>query len=252
MNALVTGGSSGIGAAVAQRIVADGGRAFVADVKPPADGLPYAETDVREPVAVQAAFDAAEKEFGSVDAAVLCAGLAITGGMTPETVDLDVLHRLLGVNIEGVVNGIRSASPALRRAGGGGIVAIASLAGITPAVGDPFYSLTKFAVVGLVRTLGPMLAREKITLNAMCPGFVDTPMVDPLRATFAEADFPLIPVETVVDTVLRGLSPDGGSGECWLIQPGTDPAPYRFRGVPGAVRDGELQKVPTRTASEMP
>ncbi|MGH3743786.1 MAG: SDR family NAD(P)-dependent oxidoreductase [Mycobacteriales bacterium] len=252
MNALVTGGASGIGAAVAARIVSDGGKAFVADVNAPAEGLAYMRTDVRDPAAVQAAFDAAEKQLGSLDAAVLCAGLAITGGSTPETVDLDVYHRLTGVNIDGVVHGIRSATPALRRAGGGGIVAIASLAGLTPAVGDPFYSMTKFAVVGLVRTLGPMLAREKITLNAMCPGFVDTPMVDPLRETFAAADFPLIPVETLVETILRGLSPDGGSGECWLIQPGIDPAPYRFRGVPGAMRGGDVQRVPARPDRQAP
>jgi NAD(P)-dependent dehydrogenase (short-subunit alcohol dehydrogenase family) len=252
VNAVVTGGSSGIGAAVAARIVADGAQVLVADVKPPAAGLSYVETDVRDPAAVQAAFDAAEAKFGSVDAAVLCAGLAITGGTTPETVDLDIYHRLTGVNIDGVVHGIRSATPALRRAGGGGIVAIASLAGLTPGVGDSFYSMTKFAVVGLVRTLAPMLATEKITLNAMCPGFVDTPMVDPLREAFAAADFPLIPVQTVVETVLRGLSPDGGSGECWLIQPGIDPAPYRFRGVPGAMRGGDVQRVPARAGREMP
>lgn len=252
MNALVTGGSSGIGAAVAARIVADGGRAFVADVNPPKADLPYAATDVRDPAAVQAAFDAAEERFGSLDTAVLCAGLAITGGQSPETVDLDVYHRLTGVNIDGVVHGIRAATPALRRAGGGGIVAIASLAGITPAVGDPFYSLTKFAVVGLVRTLGPQLAAENITLNALCPGFVDTPMVDPLRAAFAEANFPLIPVTVAVDTIVKALAPDGGSGECWLVQPGTEPAPYRFRGVPGALRDGEVQRVPRRAAQVQP
>jgi NAD(P)-dependent dehydrogenase (short-subunit alcohol dehydrogenase family) len=238
MNAVVTGGSSGIGAAVAARIVADGGKVLVADLRPPAG-------DVRDPDSVQAAFDAAEEQFGSVDAAVLSAGLATTMGRTPETVDLETYQTLLGVNVGGVLHGIRSATPALRRAGGGGIVALASLAGLTPAVGDSLYSMTKFAVVGLVRTLGPQLAAEHITVNAVCPGFVDTPMVDPLREAFSANDFPLIPVGVVVDTIMKALQPDGGHGECWLIQPGHAPAPYRFRGVPGASREGAAQNVPT-------
>jgi NAD(P)-dependent dehydrogenase (short-subunit alcohol dehydrogenase family) len=243
-HAVVTGGSSGIGAAVAARIVADGGQVLVADIKPPAGDLPYVETDVRDPLAVQAAFDAAQKQLGSVDAAVLCAGIAHTMGQTPETVDYETYKRITGINIDGVVHGIRSAPPLIRTAGGGGIVAIASLAGLTPAVGDPLYSLTKFAIVGLVRTLGPTLAAEGIALNAICPGFVDTPMVDPLRDAFTDAGFPLIKVDVVVDTIITALSLDGGAGECWLIQPGHAPAPYRFRGVPGAVREDGVQPVP--------
>lgn len=245
MKAVITGGASGIGAAVAARITADGGQVVVLDVKPPADGLDYVETDVRSAAAVQAAFDSAEQTLGSIEATVLCAGLAITNGRTPETVDLDTYALLTGVNIDGVVHGARAAIPAIRRAGGGGIVAIASLAGLTPAVGDPFYTMTKHAIVGLTRALGPMLAQEGIRFNALCPGFVDTPMVDPLRPAFEAASFPLIPVSVAVDTILKALGPDGGSGECWMVQPGHEPAPYRFRGVPGAVTDGGVQRVPT-------
>jgi len=241
---VVTGGSSGIGAAVAARLATAGAQVLIADIRPPATGLPYQRTDVRDPSQVQAAFDAAEQRFGRVDTAVLSAGLATTIGHTPETMDFEEYHRLVDVNVHGVVHGIRSATGALKRAGGGGIVALASLAGITPAVGDPFYSMTKFAVVGLVRTLGPQLAADGIALNAVCPGFVDTPMVDPLRAGFAAQDFPLISVQTVVDVILNAAGAEGGHGECWLIQPGHPPAPYRFRGVPGANRDGEVLQVP--------
>ena len=207
---------------------------LVADLREPASGLPFVADRRHRPGAVQAAFDEAEKQFGSVDRAVLSAGLATTMGRTPETVDLETYwHTLLGVNVGGVDPRRARGDPALRRAGGGGIVALASLAGLTPAVGDPLYSTTKFAVVGLVRTLGPQLAGEKITINAVCPGFVDTPMVDPLRDAFAASDFPLIPVPTVVDTILGRSSPSGGTGECWLIQPGHDPGavpvPWRAR-----------------------
>lgn len=250
MKAVVTGGSSGIGAAVAAKIIADGGQVLVADLREPAADLPFLRTDVTDPAQVQAAFDMAEEQFGSVDAAVLSAGLATTMGRTPETVDLEVWQTLLGVNVGGIVHGIRAATPALRRAGGGGIVALASLAGLTPAVGDCLYSTTKFAVVGLVRTLGPQLAAEGIVINAVCPGFVDTPMVDPLREAFAANDFPLIPVEVVRDTIIRALGADAGTGECYLIQPGHDPAPYRFRGVPGAVTGSGVSAVP-KAATEV-
>lgn len=246
--AVVTGGSSGIGAAVAARLAAGGARVLVADLRPPAADLPFRQTDVRDPEQVQAAFDEAEGRFGRVDGAVLSAGLASTIGMTPETVDLATYRRLVDVNVHGVVHGVRSATGALRRAGGGGIAALASLAGLTPAAMDPLYSLTKFAVVGLVRALGPQLAADGIALNAVCPGFVDTPMVDPLRAAFAGSDFPLIDVQTVVEIILRALTPAGGHGECWLIQPGHEPAPYRFGGVPGATRDGAVRRVPSPVA----
>ncbi|HEV7208972.1 MAG TPA: SDR family NAD(P)-dependent oxidoreductase [Mycobacteriales bacterium] len=242
--AVITGGSSGIGAAVAARLAAAGDQVLVADLRPPAGDLPYLETDVRDPQQVQAAFDAAEERFGRVNTAVLSAGLATTIGQAPESMDFAEYHRLVDVNVHGVVHGVRAASAALKRAGGGGIAVLASLAGITPAVGDPFYSMTKFAVVGLVRTLGPQLAADGIAFNAVCPGFVDTPMVDPLRAGFAAQDFPLIPVQTVVDVILQAITPEGGHGECWLIQPGHEPAPYRFRGVPGARRDGAVLRVP--------
>jgi NAD(P)-dependent dehydrogenase (short-subunit alcohol dehydrogenase family) len=248
---IVTGGASGIGAAVTTQLLARGDRVMIADLNPPkheqSGQLLFAETDVRDPDAVQAMADLAENEFGSIDLAVLCAGIASTGGLTPETVDLAAYHRVLDINVGGVVHGIRSATPALRRAGGGTIVTLASLAGLTPAVGDPFYSLTKFAVVGLVRTLGPQLsATDGIRLAAVCPGFVDTPMVDGLRATFTANGFPLIEVEHVAETVVRIGDGEGESGDCWLIQAGYPAAPYKFRGVPGAKRgDGEVARVPS-------
>jgi NAD(P)-dependent dehydrogenase (short-subunit alcohol dehydrogenase family) len=246
---VITGGSSGIGAGTAAALRARGDDVLIADLRAPADGGPFVQTDVTDPAQVQAAFDQAEKEFGHVDHAVLCAGLAITMGLTPETVPWDRYETVLGVNVNGVVAGIRSATPAIRRAGGGSIVAMSSLAGLAPSPGDPIYSLTKFAVVGLIRSLAPLLAGDGVRINAMCPGFVDTPMVDELRSVFGANDFPLIDPQIVIDQILHALTPEGGTGQCYLIQAGHEPAPYRFRGVPGAVSAaGAVTAVPDALA----
>jgi NAD(P)-dependent dehydrogenase (short-subunit alcohol dehydrogenase family) len=102
---------------------------------------------------------------------------------------------------------------------------------------DPIYSLTKHAVVGFVRSVAPQLAPVRI--NAICPGIADTPMLDmhDQRATFAAAGFPLLRPEEVADAMWRAATSEG-TGECWFVQPGREPAPFRFPNVPGP-RSGE-------------
>jgi NAD(P)-dependent dehydrogenase (short-subunit alcohol dehydrogenase family) len=87
-------------------------------------------------------------------------------------------------------------------------------------------------VVGLVRSLGPALALERIRLNAVCPGFAETPMIAAFRDALIESGLDIIPAETVAATVL-GLFAGDAVGECWFVQPGREPAPFEFRHVPG-------------------
>jgi NAD(P)-dependent dehydrogenase (short-subunit alcohol dehydrogenase family) len=96
----------------------------------------------------------------------------------------------------------------------------------------PVYSLTKHALVGFVRSVAPQLA--PVTINAICPGIADTPMLDmhDQRAIFAEAGFPLLRPEEVAEAMWRAATSDG-TGECWFVQPGREPAPFRFPNVPG-------------------
>jgi NAD(P)-dependent dehydrogenase (short-subunit alcohol dehydrogenase family) len=96
--------------------------------------------------------------------------------------------------------------------------------------GDALYTLTKHAVVGYVRAAAPTLAVEGIRVNAVCPGFADTPLLAAARDRFG--DFPLLSAEDVADAVEAVLE-RGEPGECWFCQPGREPAPYGFRGVPG-------------------
>ena len=234
--ALVTGGASGIGEAVVRRLAGAGAKVAVVDrdavaataVADDVAGLAIS-CDVTSPTAMSAAVAEAESWGGRLDVVHLNAGSV--GGQSGITdLDVEAYRRVVGVNVDHVVFGLTAAVPALRRAGGGTIVATSSLAGLVPLPGDAIYTLTKHAVVGYVRSAAATLAAEDIRVMALCPGFADTALIAHLREQFA--GFPLLTADDVADGVERMLA-DGAPGECWYVQPGRDPGPYGFRGVPG-------------------
>ncbi|MDQ2621463.1 MAG: SDR family oxidoreductase, partial [Actinomycetota bacterium] len=90
----------------------------------------------------------------------------------------------------------------------------------------------KHAVVGLARSMGPVLAAENIRFNAICPGFADTRIIDGFREGLEETGVPLIPVETVIDGVMN-LFTGEDNGTCHFVQAGVEPQEFRFRNVPG-------------------
>jgi NAD(P)-dependent dehydrogenase (short-subunit alcohol dehydrogenase family) len=245
--ALVTGGGSGIGAAVARRLAAAGARVAVADRDEAAAKAVAGELgglalpgDVSDPDTMPAHVAAVEAELGRLDVAFLNAGT--TGGQRgTEKLDVERYRQVTGVNIDHVVYGTCAAVPALRRAGGGTVVATASLAGLIPLAGDPIYTLTKHAVVGYVRAAGEALAGEGIRLCAICPGFTDTPLIAALRDRFSE--FPLLTADDIADAFDAVLE-RGAGGEAWYVQPGREPGPYGFRGVPGPVGGDRPPTVP--------
>jgi len=208
-SALVTGGASGIGAAVVRLLEREGTEVHSLDVT---TGF-----DVSDP----AAWDT----VAGVDFAFLNAGIGGSGD------DLAGYRKMLGVNVDGVVLGVRRLEQTME--GGGSIVATASLAGLVPMPHDPIYTLTKHAVVGYVRAIAPRLAERKIRINAICPGFVDTPIVtDELRAWIESQGIPLIQPDRVADAVYAAAQSEE-TGQAWVVQPGREPLRYEFRGVPG-------------------
>jgi NAD(P)-dependent dehydrogenase (short-subunit alcohol dehydrogenase family) len=211
VKALVTGGEGGIGRALRSRLEREGYEVESLDL---ATGFDVTSVD-------------AWSRVGAVDVACLNAGV-LTGELTPES-----YRRAVAVNVDGVVLGVLRLREVMRE---GAIVATASLAGLTAMPSDPVYSLTKHAVVGFVRSMAPHLA--PVRLNAVCPGIADTPMIDHERQAFEAAAFPLLAPEEVAEAVWRAVE-GGGSGECWFVQPGREPAPFRFPNLPGPRAGGE-------------
>lgn len=246
---LITGGGSGFGAAAARRLSAAGAHIALLDrndeavhaVADQVQGLAIVG-DVTDPDTSLRAVAETEERFGRLDIAFLNAGVVGGQSASDDSFDLARYRAVVGVNMDAVVFGTCAAVPALRRAGGGQIVATASLAGLVAIPGDPVYTLTKHAVVGYVRSVGAQLAGEGIRVNAICPGFADTPLIAEQRSAFAEAGFPLLSADDVVDAVESVLD-GGGSGECWYIQPGRPSEPFRFRHVPGP-RSGDTPPAP--------
>jgi NAD(P)-dependent dehydrogenase (short-subunit alcohol dehydrogenase family) len=236
--ALVTGGASGLGAATCVALAEAGAELVIADLDTQAGaqlaerlGGHFIETDVSDLGSNLRAVESVGERCGGLDLAFLNAGVTSGCGLGEEF-DLALYRRAMGVNLDGVAFGIHAVLPALRARGGGAIVATSSLAGLVGVPLEPIYTANKHAVVGLVRSLGPVLAAEGIRLNAVCPGFAETPMIAPIRSALIESGLDIVPAETVATTVL-GIFAGEGAGECWFIQPGREPAPFKFRGVPG-------------------
>jgi NAD(P)-dependent dehydrogenase (short-subunit alcohol dehydrogenase family) len=235
--ALVTGAASGLGRATALALAAEGATVVCADVDAGRAEAVGAETgghavagDVADLEADRAMVAFAEERCGGLDLVHLNAGVA-TGCGVGEDFDLGLYRRAMGANLDGVVFGVHAALPALRRRGGGAIVATASLAGLTGVPYDPLYAANKHAVVGLVRSLAP-LAGEGIRVNAVCPGFAESRIIDPIRDALRDSGLAIIPAGTVAGVVLD-LFAGEESGQAVVVQPGREPLAFAFRGVPG-------------------
>lgn len=190
--ALVTGAASGIGAAVArtlaqrnasvalfdldERGLGDTSRS-ITDAGGTALVLPG---DVTDEGGVADAVRVAQKRLGTITTVVACAGIATLGGVTD--VDPQEWKRTFEVNVTGVYLIARHTIPALIQAGGGSFTAIASDAGVWGAQGYAAYCASKHAVVGLVKCMALDHGPQGIRCNAVCPGFVETPMADRIFA----------------------------------------------------------------------
>jgi NAD(P)-dependent dehydrogenase (short-subunit alcohol dehydrogenase family) len=183
--ALVTGASQGIGAACAATLSAAGYQvALVARnaerLEEVAASLPgeslVLPTDVLDPTALEAAFATVESTWGPVEVLVVNAGAAMSAPLV-KTTDED-WQRMLDLNLTAPFRCLRRALPGMTSGGWGRVVVVASIAGKQGGARIAAYSASKHGVLGLVRTAAAEVARTGVTVNAVCPGYVDTPMTD--------------------------------------------------------------------------
>jgi NAD(P)-dependent dehydrogenase (short-subunit alcohol dehydrogenase family) len=191
---IVTGGLSGIGLAIAQRFVQEGARVIAADLSTEAssigdEALAPLHMDVADPDSVQRGIDAVLAKHGRLDCLVNSAGI---GKDVPflET-SLDLFDKIVGVNLRGTFIVGQAAARAMAAGGGGAIVNIASVSGMTGNVGRSAYGASKGGVVILSKVMAVDLASQGIRVNILAPGPVETPLVaqmhsDAIRQRWAE------------------------------------------------------------------
>ncbi len=240
--AWVTGGAQGFGEGAARRLASEGVTVMISDINETAGravakdiGGGFVACDVSDLDQCKAAVAATVEEFGTLDISFLNAGIA-TGDQLDDSFDLASYRRAMGINLDGVVFGAHASYRPMRAGGGGDIVATASLAGLVGTAFDPVYGANKHGVVGLVRAIGESWPNDGIRVNAICPGFADTAIVEPMRDVLIAGGITLLTVDAVVDAFMAAVT-SGRSAECWYVQPGRSAEPFRFRGIPGPRTD---------------
>jgi NAD(P)-dependent dehydrogenase (short-subunit alcohol dehydrogenase family) len=192
--AVVTGGGSGIGLATVRRLASEGARVVVADIdadagKAAADevGGLFVQTDVTSETQVEALFTAAVDTYGSVDVAFNNAGISPPDDDSILDTGLEAWRRVQEVNLTSVFLCCKAAIPHMQRQGRGAIVNTASFVAVMGAATSQIsYTASKGGVLAMTRELGVQFAREGIRVNALCPGPVDTPLLQELFAADPE------------------------------------------------------------------
>lgn len=180
--ALVTGGSSGIGKAIAERYSEEGAEVMIADVDEE-KGLDLAEEldcsfircDVSSFEEVEKAVEKTVEKYGKLDIMVNNAGIGSTE--TIEQMEIEDYHGIRSVDLDGVVYGCKAATPQLKETEGC-IINTASIYGLVGDVGATAYNAAKGGVVNLTRSVASDLAEYNVRVNSVCPGFVRTPMTE--------------------------------------------------------------------------
>ncbi|WP_115786810.1 SDR family NAD(P)-dependent oxidoreductase [Arthrobacter silvisoli] len=182
--ALVTGGASGIGAAIADRLAAGGAKVAVLDLNPA--GSPHfgVECNVADDASVRAAVDAVVREFGRLDVVVNNAGIGAQGDISANS-DEEWL-RVLDINVVGIARVSRAALPHLRQSPAAAIVNTCSIAATAGLPQRALYSASKGAVLSLTLAMAADHIREGIRVNCVNPGTVDTPWVGRLLDSAAD------------------------------------------------------------------
>lgn len=184
---IVTGGASGIGEAIVEKLVEYGAiviiadmqaelaKTLVADITKRGGCVKFLSLDVRDADAFASSSDEVCEEFGRIDYLFNNAGIYISGAV--KNYSLDDWRTIVDINIMGVINGVQAVYPKMIEQGFGHIINTSSMSGLTPSPGLAGYSTTKHAVVGLSNALRVEAAFEGVKVSVLCPGTVRTPLL---------------------------------------------------------------------------
>lgn len=173
-SALVTGAGRGIGRAIAESLSADGDVGFMDVAFDGDNGGIQIEADVSDREAVREGVEDFAQQYGGIDRVVCAAGI-IRDRMSWKMTD-DDWDAVISVNLTGAFNVVRAALPHVRKSGQGRVVFISSINAVRGNLGQANYAAAKAGMIGLTRTLARELARDRATVNAVLPGYIDTEM----------------------------------------------------------------------------
>jgi NAD(P)-dependent dehydrogenase (short-subunit alcohol dehydrogenase family) len=234
--AFITGGASGIGAEMARRFTREGASVVIADVNDTLGkaiavevGGEYVHLDVTDATA----WDKIITTHKAFDIVCLNAGVATKTDVFGATVDYpfqhldnDAYQHIMSINVDGVVFGARAVIPGMVDRKSGHILVTASLAGIVAIAADPIYGLTKHAMVGLTKSLGAALEPHGVCVSALCPAFLDTPLLsDNTRKNLSLLGLGIMEVSIAGDLAMRALT-ERISGAQWIVMDGQSISQY--------------------------
>jgi NAD(P)-dependent dehydrogenase (short-subunit alcohol dehydrogenase family) len=192
--AIITGGAGGIGRAATALFVEEGANVFLVDreagdLKAAVSGLDpervgYAVADIADAAQTASYVSGAVERFGGLDIMILNAG--ITGARMPiEDYPIELFDSVLAVNLRGAWLGLRASIPHLKKRGKGSVVVTSSVQGLAALAGTTAYTISKHGLVGMVKGAALELAPHNIRVNAIHPGYIDTPMMDHIHTEAA-------------------------------------------------------------------
>ena len=228
-HALVTGGGTGIGLAIAQALAAEGARVTITGRrqgvldKVAGDGITGMAMDVRDEGAVQTTIAAAVDARGPVQICVANAGIA--EGKALHKTDLEFWRNMMATNLDGAFLTIRECLGSMRRTDWGRVIAVSSIAGLRGLSGAACYTASKHGMIGLTRALSAEYMGQPFTFNALCPGYVDTEIitrnVDSISRRAGISEDQARAVMVGANPHKRLIAPsDVAAAALWLVRPG--------------------------------
>ncbi len=230
-HALITGGGTGIGLTIAQALVAEGAHVTITGRRQEildevaTDGMTGMAMDVRDETDVVTKIAAAVEANGPIQICIPNAGIA--EGKSVHKTTLDFWRNMMATNLDGAFLTIRESLKSMRGTEWGRVIAISSMAGLRGLQGAACYSASKHGMIGLIRSLSEDYLGQPFTFNAICPGYVDTPIVD--RNVVSISERAGVSAEKAQQMMInanrhrRLIHPDEvAAAALWLVRPGSE------------------------------